>query len=250
MLVSITISAFQLAHIRHGFFTRQGGVSTGIYESLNCRLASADNLANAQENRARVAAAMGVAPTHLVGTYQHHSATVITVDGPLVERPKADAMVTCTAGIALGVLAADCAPILFADRQRSIIGAAHAGWRGALAGVTDNTVIAMRTLGASDIVAAIGPCIRQPSYEVGAEFPAPFIAQDSAFALFFTPLTNGKFLFDLAGYITARLQRLDVTVTDCGLDTYPDATRFFSCRRAAHAGEADFGNQINCITIT
>jgi polyphenol oxidase len=243
----VTISAFNLPHVRHAFFTRKGGVSSGIYSSLNCGLGSADDRDAVIENRARVSAHMNAA---LASVYQSHSADVVDVTQVFAERPKADGMVTQQQNIALGILAADCTPVLFADTQKQIIGACHAGWRGAFGGVADNTVAKMRDAGAESIVAAIGPCIRQPSYEVGPDFPDVFIAQDKGNQIFFTPKENGHYLFNLPAYITMRLQRIGVEVFDCGMDTYSEKDRFFSYRRdVTHEKGSDHGRLISCISL-
>ncbi len=241
--------------IRHLFFTRQNGVSTGPYASLNCGPGSDDDRAKVVRNRARAMAAMGLEPEALVTVYQIHSPTVVEVDEPwpLGGAPKADAMVTATPGIALGILTADCAPILFAEPDAGVIGAAHAGWKGALGGVIDATVDAMRDLGADPerISAAIGPCILQPSYEVGAEFRSAFMEAGSANERFFLPGANaGKFQFDLAAYVVGRLRGAGVGSAMClNLDTYADAGRFFSYRRTTHLGEPDYGRLLSAIAL-
>src|SRR5699024_9478630 len=188
----LTIGPFNaVAGLRHAFFTREGGVSQGIYASLNCGLGSGDNPAHVTENRSRAAEALGAEPGSLLTCHQAHTAEAVVVERPWAEgeRPRADALVTRTPGLALGVLTADCAPVLLADLRAGVIGAAHAGWKGALGGILDSTVTAMVTLGArpGEIVSAIGPCISQRSYEVGPEFPAPFLAQSEANQSFFRP---------------------------------------------------------------
>ena len=251
----ITAGVLAEAGIRHGFFTREGGVSDGLYASLNCGFGSNDDPANVAENRRRVAATLGLAADRLVTCYQIHSPTVATVDAPwrLEERPRADALVTRTPGLALGILTADCAPVLFADPAARIIGAAHAGWRGAVGGVLEATVAAMGALGAepSRLVAAIGPCIAQASYEVGPEFPAPFLAQDATNLAFFVPARReGFFLFDLPGYIARRLKRLGLgRVEQTGGDTAGEPDRFFSYRRSCLLKEPDFGRGISAISL-
>src|SRR5258708_7443977 len=224
--------------IRHGFFTREGGVSEGVYAALNCGFGSRDEPGKVQENRRIAAAQLGLAPECLVSCHQVHGTATITVERPWrrAENPRADGMVTAVPGIALGVLAADCAPVLFADPEARIIGAAHGGWRGALAGVMEATVAAMAALGARPerIRAGIGPCIGQPSYEVGPEFAATFAAADPASGGFFEPAPReGPFLFDLGGYIADRLVRLGLAA----VERAPHATAaedplFFSDRRA------------------
>jgi purine-nucleoside/S-methyl-5'-thioadenosine phosphorylase / adenosine deaminase len=248
-------SAFDFPGIRHGFFTRQGGVSEGIFASLNCGFGSSDEAAKVAENRARAMAALGLGGERLLTCYQVHSAEVVVVDRPWQrgEAPRADAMVTGTPEIALGILTADCAPVLFADAGARIIGAAHAGWRGALTGVLEATVAAMERLGAKPqrISAAIGPCIGRESYEVGAEFPAPFLAENAANAAFFraTP-RQGHFLFDLAGYVAARLKRLGLArIETIPGDTAAEAERFFSYRRSCHRKERDYGRELSAITL-
>lgn len=247
------IAATTLAGIPHGFFTRQGGVSTGLYSSLNCGPGSGDDSACVTENRARVAAALGT-PGRLVSLYQVHGRDVVTIDGATdpALRPKADGLVTRTGGIALGILSADCAPVLFADPVAGVIGACHAGWRGALAGVTDATLAAMEALGArrDRIRAAIGPCIAQSSYEVSAPFRATFLAADPANAAYFADGRRpGHWQFDLPGYLQARLAAAEVAAEDRALDTCADAGLFFSYRRMTLAGEADYGRQISAIAL-
>ncbi|MBT9372498.1 peptidoglycan editing factor PgeF [Rhizobium sp. CSW-27] len=239
--------------IRHGFFTRQGGVSGGFYGSLNVGLGSSDRREDVLENRRRVAAWFDQPLERLATVNQVHSPDVVTVDASYAgERPSADAMVTATPGLVLGVLAADCGPLLFADARNRVIGAAHAGWKGALGGVAENTIEAMIALGArrENITVCLGPSIAQPSYEVGPEFVERFLAVDTGFARFFRPSTKaGHSLFDLPGLTMMRLQRAGVQAENLDLDTYPDTTRFFSYRRTTHAGEPDYGRQISAIAI-
>jgi YfiH family protein len=241
--------------IRHGFFTRSGGVSQGVYATLNGGIGSKDAPDNVSENRARMATALGVRPGHFVSAYQIHSPDVVTVDQPWPQdrRPKADAMVTKRPGIALGISTADCGPVLFADETAGVIGAAHAGWRGALTGVLEATVAAMEKLGAdrTRIVAALGPMIRQPNYEVGPEFVVRFREADESNATFFTPSEReGHAMFDLAGYVTTRLSRAGVgTIEDLKLCTYAEPERFFSYRRMTKLGETDYGRHINAIAL-
>jgi YfiH family protein len=241
--------------IRHAFFTRAGGVSDGIYQSLNGGIGSNDRPENVRENRARMATALGVAPTHLVSCYQIHSPDVIVAQTPWTreDSPRADAIVTRVPGLAVGVGTADCGPILFADGEAGVVGAAHAGWKGALTGVAEATVAAMETLGArrDRIRAAIGPLIRQPNYEVGAEFVERFTAADRANARFFMPSSRpGHAMFDLPGFIASRLELTGIGgVEDLGLCTYADPARFFSYRRTTHRGEPDYGRHINAIAI-
>lgn len=251
----ITVGALDFPDIRHAFFTRAGGVSDGIFASLNCGFGSSDDAAAVTENRRRVAAMLGVEPNGLLTCYQIHSPEVVTVDRPWPRKdhPRADAMVTRQPGLALGILTADCAPVLFTDPAARVIGAAHAGWRGAVGGVLEATVAAMTALGASParISAGIGPCIAQRSYEVGPEFPAPFMAEDVENAEFFIPAPRaGHFLFDLVGYVTLRLKRLGLARVDyAGGDTAADADRFFSYRRSCHQKEPDYGREISAICL-
>jgi len=242
-------------NIRHAFFTRAGGVSDGIYQSLNGGIGSKDAPENVNENRARMATALGVAPTHLVSCYQIHSPDVIVAETPWTREnwPRADAIVTRVAGLAIGVGTADCGPILFADGEAGVVGAAHAGWKGALTGVAEATIAAMERLGAqrARIRAAIGPLIRQPNYEVGQEFVDRFTAADSANDRFFLPASRaGHAMFDLPGFIRSRLERAGIEVEDLGLCTYAEPARFFSYRRATHRGEPDYGRHINAIALT
>lgn len=243
-----------LAGIRHGFFTRAGGVSTGLYDSLNGGLGSHDDPARVAENRQRVAAAVGVEPARFVTVHQVHSpdAVIATDAWEAAARPRADAIVTATPGLALAITTADCGPVLLVDPQAGVIGAAHAGWRGALDGVLESTVAAMERLGAARarLVVAVGPLIRQPNYEVGAEFVARFAAADASYARFFAPAARaGHALFDLAGFIHARLDAAGVgTIDDLGLCTYADP-RFFSYRRATHRNEPDYGRHLHAIAL-
>ena len=240
--------------IRHGFFTRQGGVSTGIYGSLNCGLGSGDDAENVRQNRALVAQTLGVAPNHLLTLYQIHSATAVVVDKAWEgEAPEADALVTRTPGLAIGALTADCAPVLFCDPEARVIAAAHAGWRGALSGIAEATVAAMEELGASRerMLAVIGPSISQKAYEVGAEYVDRFLAEEPTSSVFFiTDASSGEPHFDLSGYVAERLSRAGVgTISDLGLCTYCDETRLFSYRRSQHHGEDDYGRQISAIVL-
>jgi hypothetical protein len=242
-------------HIRHAFFTREGGVSEGIYASLNGGIGSKDAPENVKENRARMAAALGVAPTHFVSCYQIHSPNVIVATEPWTREssPRADAIVTRVAGLAVGVGTADCGPVLFADAEAGVVGAAHAGWKGALTGVLEATVAAMEKLGAARarIHAAIGPLIHQPNYEVGPEFVQRFVTEDEASARFFVNATRtGYAMFDLPGYIRSRLEGADIAgVEDLSLCTYADPARFFSYRRTTHRGEPDYGRHVNAIAL-
>ena len=241
--------------IRHAFFTRSGGVSQGVYATLNGGVGSKDKPESVTENRKRMAEALGVRPNHFLSAYQIHSPDVVTVDKPWPhdQRPKADAMVTKTPGIALGVSTADCGPVLFADAQARVIGAAHAGWRGALTGVLEATIAAMEKLGADRkrIAVALGPMIRQPNYEVGPEFVARFREADQGNIKFFAPSERKDHaMFDLAGYAAMRLARAGVgTIEDLKLCTYAEPERFFSYRRMTKLGEADYGRHINAVAL-
>jgi YfiH family protein len=245
----------RLPGIRHAFFTRDGGVSDGVYATLNGGPGSDDAPVNVTENRARMASALGVTPDRFLTAYQVHSPDVVTVGRPwaLEQRPRADAIVTRTPGLAIGVTTADCAPVLFADPQARVVGAAHAGWRGAFTGVLEATVAAMEAIGAERprIVVVIGPTIRQPNYEVGPEFVERFMAADTANAHFFMPSARARHaLFDLPGYIAARLAAAGVAgAEDLGHCTYADPARFFSYRRATHRSESDYGRHVNAIAL-
>ena len=241
--------------VRHAFFTRQGGVSGGPFASLNCGFGSRDNPADVERNRTIAAAQLDLAPDRLVNCHQIHGKDIVTVERPWprTANPRADGMVTAVPGIALGVLAADCAPVLFADPDAAVVGAAHGGWRGALAGVAEATVAAMTALGAraERIRAGIGPCIGQPSYEVGPEFAARFAAEDPESPGFFVPADRpGHFLFDLPGYLAARLGRLGLAAIErTPHDTAAEEELFFSYRRACLRGEADYGRGLAAITL-
>ncbi len=243
-----------LPGLRHAFFTRDGGVSKGIYAGLNGGIGSNDDPTDVAENRKRMAEAMGVDIDHFLTVHQIHSpdVAVATTLWDVESRPRADAMVTATPGIALGVTTADCGPILFADPKARVIGAAHAGWKGAFTGVLENTIGEMEKLGANraDMTVAIGPLIRQPSYEVGAEFVTRFTDADPDFARFFIPSAQaGHSMFDLAAFIRMRLERAGITaIDDTGIDTYPDE-QLFSYRRTVHRKEPDYGRQIHAIVL-
>ena len=255
MMIAIESEALSFPGIRHGFFTRQGGVSGGLYASLNGGLGSHDAADNVAENRARMAAALGVPAERLLTAYQIHSAEAVVADEPWPTdaRPKADAIVTRTPGLAMGVTTADCGPILLADPAAHVIGAAHAGWRGALTGIIEAAVNAMEQLGAERrrIHAVLGPMIRQANYEVGADLIARFETEDDASRPFFTPgAREGRAQFDLAGYIRLRLTRAGVTqIEDLALCTYADPAQFFSFRRSTHRAEADYGRHVNAIAL-
>lgn len=241
-----------LSSVSHGFFTRKGGASSGIFQGLNCGTGSSDQSEAVAINRERVAHHMGVAVQALIGVHQVHSPDVITVDAPWEKGPRADAMVTDRPGIALSVLTADCQPVLFADRMAGVIGAAHAGWRGALNGVLGNTVTAMVALGAQPerIHAVIGPTISQRAYEVGPEFIDAFLAEDSGFDRFFARGRGDRMQFDLPGFGLYQLRRAGVGQASwTGHCTYSDSERFFSYRRSTHQHEADYGRLIACIRL-
>jgi YfiH family protein len=241
--------------IRHAFFTRDGGVSQGVYASLNGGVGSNDAPDKVAENRGRMAAALGVAPDHLLTAYQIHSPDVVVADEPWARdnRPRADAIVTRTPRLAVGVSTADCGPLLFADAHARVVGAAHAGWRGAFTGVIEATVAAMERLGASreNIAVALGPTIRQPNYEVGPEFVERFVAADTSNVRFFTASRRaGHAMFDLTGYIAARVQRAGIgQFEDLGLCTFAEPQRFFSYRRMTIHGEPDYGRHVNAIAL-
>ena len=246
------LTARQLAPLRHGFFTRKGGASSGVFHGLNCGPGSSDQTQAVEINRARVAQAMEVPPDRLVSVQQVHSAEVVRVDGPLPDQPRADAMVTATPGVALSVLTADCQPVLMADAEAGVVAAVHAGWRGALAGILEATVAAMEGLGARPdrIAAAIGPTISQAAYEVGPEFLDAFLAEDPANARFFAQGDGDRMLFDLPGYGLARLRAAGVDHADWTRHcTFSDATLFYSYRRATREGAADYGRLISAIRL-
>ena len=239
--------------IRHGYFTRAGGVSQGIYAGLNTGTGSNDDPAHVAENRRRVAEWMGVAPDRLLTAWQIHSPDALVVTQPFTgERPKVDALVTNVPGLALGASSADCGPVLFADAAAGVIGAAHAGWKGAFTGVLESTIAAMETLGAARerIVAVLGPSIGPENYEVGPEFVERFVAADDANAAYFTPsATPGHAMFDLNRYTVDRLIRAGVQGSMLGLCTYADESRFYSYRRTTHRKEADYGRHVSAIVL-
>ncbi|MFM9847161.1 MAG: peptidoglycan editing factor PgeF [Hyphomicrobiaceae bacterium] len=244
-----------IPNIEHGFFTRQGGRSTGIYASLNCGTGSKDDRTTVLANRALVAGHLGAKPGHLLTCHQSHTALAVAISEPWANgaAPKADGIVTRTPGLAVAVLAADCAPILFADLDARVIGAAHAGWRGALGGVLEATIKAMEDLGAKreHIRAALGPCIGPEAYEVGPEFEEQFHGSDSDSAAFFhLPGPDARAHFDLPGYVMNRLKRAGLaesqSVSRC---TYANEDHFFSFRRTTHRSESDYGRQISAIVL-
>jgi polyphenol oxidase len=247
----------ELTHdtIEHGFFGRQGGYSTGMYASLNVGLGSGDDRATVERNRGIVAKSLGGRESQLVTIYQVHSADAHIVIKPWTdgERPEADGMATNIPGIILGVLSADCGPVLFADHKAGVIGAAHAGWKGALSGITDATVLKMESLGATreNIVAVLGPTISKSAYEVGPEFILNFINVDAGHKIYFTDsVKSNHYMFDLPGYLMDRMKAFGVgTVIDSGLCTYTRDDEYFSYRRTTHAREKDYGRQIAAITL-
>jgi polyphenol oxidase len=253
----ITLPALTgLPNVVHGFFTREGGVSGGIYRGLNCGYGSADDPDHVTINRHRVAERLGLAADRLVTVHQVHSATAVTMvePWPRQDNPPADAMVTRTPGIALGILTADCVPVLFADPVAGVIGAAHAGWKGATGGVLEATITAMVEAGANlgNIAAAIGPAIQWASYEVGAEFVERLIAIDADYRRFIGPgMRAGHFQFDLPGFVEERLRLAGITrISRAADDTLGDEARFFSYRRTTLRGETDYGRQISVIALT
>ena len=246
------ITSDSLGPLRHGFFTRRGGASSGVFAGLNCGAGSTDQTEIVAINRSRVADAMEVPGEQLVSVHQVHSAKVEVVEGPFgTPKPKADAMVTKTPGVALGVLTADCQPVLFADHDAGVVGAAHAGWRGSLDGVLEATIDAMIALGAhrEAIKAVIGPSISQRAYEVGPEFLDAFLAEDPQYARFFVNGVEDKFHFDLPGFGLHKLRSAGVDAEWTRHCTYSDADRFYSYRRATHAREADYGRLISVIRL-
>jgi YfiH family protein len=240
--------------LRHAFFTREGGVSDGVYAGLNGGLGSNDDPERVRENRRRMAEHMGVAPAQLLSVHQIHSPDAIVATGPWEgpARPKADAIVTANPGLAISVTAADCGPVLLVDPNARVIGAAHAGWKGALTGIVESTIEAMEKLGAErgHMLAAIGPLIRQHSYEVGGEFVERFLDADADSAMHFIPSRrDGRAMFDLAGFIRTRLENAGVLmIDDLGIDTYSDE-RCYSYRRSVHRKEPDYGRQVHAIAL-
>ena len=249
------LTADSLTPLRHGFFTRRGGASSGIFAGLNCGAGSSDQADTVRMNRARVEEAMQLDAGHLVTIHQTHSADIVRLDAPpdpAAARPKGDGMVTATPGLGLGILTADCQPVLFADTQAQVIGAAHAGWRGALDGVLENTLTAMETLGAARdrIRAVIGPCISQAAYEVGPEFLEDFLADDPTNTRFFANGADDKYQFDLVGYGLNRLRATGIGDAQwIGQCTYQDPARYYSYRRSVHEGRADYGRLISVIRL-
>ena len=238
---------------RHGFFTRKGGASSGLYAGLNCGRGSKDQQDVVATNRARVADAMGVPADRLAGVHQVHSAEVVVIADPdrinAADQPDADALVTALPGVALSVLTADCQPVLFADPEAGVIGAAHAGWKGALSGVLEATANAMRDLGATRIRAVIGPTISQRAYEVGWDFMESFTAEDPEYQRFFSNGPNEKPMFDLPAFGLSRLRAAGVEAQWIGHCTYSDPERFFSYRRTTHQHEPDYGRLISAVAL-
>ncbi len=254
--VAVLSSALLAAQsgVRHAFFTRQGGVSQGVYASLNLGAGSNDDPADVVENRRRAAGFFEVEPAGLLTGYQIHSTTALTVDGPWQDGPRpGDAMVSATPGLACGALAADCAPVLIVDAEARVVAAVHAGWKGALGGIVASAVAAMAVLGARPerMAAAVGPCIGPQSYEVGLEFFGRFAAEAPGAARFFRPgATADKRFFDLPGFVLDRMDQAGIGQFEwIGLDTYADADRFYSNRRALHRGEADYGRLLSAIML-
>src|SRR5262249_22921741 len=254
--MKIEATSLALTGIRHGFFTRAGGVSSGLYASLNGGVGSQGDAGKGGENRAPMAAALGRGPRRLLTAYQTHSPNVVVAEAPWTteNRPRADAIVTRMRALAIGVTTADCGPVLFAEPRAGVIGAAHAGWRGALTGVIEATIAAMERLGAAQrqIQAAIGPMIRQGNYEVGPDLVERCRAAAPSSGRFWRPAGRDRHaMFDLAGYIAARLKRAGISeVEDVGLCTYADPEQFFSYRRTTHRAEADYGRHVNAIALT
>jgi len=252
-VLAIHASPLEVPGVRHAFFTRQGGVSTGLYTSLNGGVGSKDDPRAVSENRRRMALHLGVEPAHLLVPYQIHSADALAVDAPFTERPRCDGLVTAARGLALGVTGADCGITLFADPEAQVVGAAHSGWKGALTGILEATLSAMESLGArrDHIHAVLGPTIGPKSYEVGPEFIERFVESSDTYRSFFMPSPrDGHGFFDLPGFIGHRLQQAGVaSFTNLALDTYADETRFFSYRRTTHRQEPDYGRQIAAIAL-
>lgn len=251
----LTADPLELPGLKHGFFTRNGGVSTGAFTSLNCSLSGKDDAAAVRENRTRAAAALGLPHQALCGLTQVHGKRVVVAEEAWSEnqRPEADGVVTRRTGLVLGIITGDCAPVLFTDPKAGVIGGAHAGWRGAVLGVLEETVFAMEGLGAArrDIIAVVGPCIHQPSYEVAADLRDAVLARDPADARFFADgKREGRWLFDLPGYCAARLGALGVAASILAHDTLADEARFFSHRRNTLVGGGPIGHQLSAIVMS
>ncbi|MCE7026748.1 peptidoglycan editing factor PgeF [Jiella avicenniae] len=239
--------------VAHGFFTRRGGVSTGLYDGLNAGAGSKDEASHVAENRARATATLGLAPDRLATPWQVHSAEAVIVEAPFSgERPRVDGIVTATPGLCVGVVTADCGPVLFADHDHGVVAAAHAGWRGALGGVLEATIAAMEKAGArrGSITAILGPTITQPNYEVGLEMVAAFVEDDPERERFFQPgKAPDKRQFDLPGFIVRRLETAGVKAGLVGRCTYGEPDNFYSFRRTTHRGEPDYGRQLAAIAL-
>ncbi len=250
---AITSPALDDEAIVHGFFTRQGGISTGVYEGLNVGLGSSDDRLSIEENRRRAAIHLGADPARLTAPWQVHSADAVVVSAPFGdERPKADGIVTATPGLLIAVLTADCGPILFSDPKAGVIGAAHAGWKGAIGGVLENTIVVMESIGAhrADIKAVLGPSISQANYEVGPEFVTVFTANDTSNSRWFRPsIKPGHSMFDLWGYTLAQLDTAGVEASCVNQCTYAHETNFYSYRRTTHRQEPDYGRQMSAIML-
>ncbi|MGD9293915.1 MAG: peptidoglycan editing factor PgeF [Roseobacter sp.] len=246
------LRADALAPVQHGFFTRRGGASSGVFQGLNCGLGSSDQTEIVAINRSRVADALNVSADHLTGVHQVHSADAVIVDRPVTTPLRADALVTRTPGLAISVLTADCQPVLFSDPDAGVVGAAHAGWRGTLDGILESTVSAMVSLGAAreNITAVIGPSISQSAYEVGPEFLDLFLAEDADYARFFANGRGDRVHFDLPGFGLYQLRRAGIGSAEWTRHcTYSDPERFYSYRRTTHAKEADYGRLIAAIRL-
>lgn len=251
--IALKASLLNSPGLSHGFFTRQGGVSTGVYASLNGGVGSSDDPAAVAENRRRMAEHLQVDPARFLVPYQTHSPEVLIVTEAFAERPRCDALVTTTPGLSLGVTGADCGMVLFADEKARVIAAAHAGWKGALSGVLEATMEAMETVGArrASIVAVLGPAIAQKSYEVGADFASQFISASCAYNRFFVASArDGHFMFNLPGFIAMRLRSAGIgSFEDLARDTYAEPDYFYSYRRSVHKNEPDYGRQIAAIAL-
>lgn len=250
VIQSATLAA---ANVKHAFFTRNGGVSDGVYATLNGGVGSSDARENVAENKRRMAETLGVAAERFLVPFQIHSPDCLIVDAPWSERPRCDGLATAAPGLALGVTGADCGMVLFADPKAAVVGACHSGWKGALTGVVEATIAAMEKLGASraDTIVALGPTIGPRSYEVGPEFFAQFVAQSPEHACFFTPSAkDGHKMFDLPGFIGMRVERAGVaSFENLGLDTYADEERLFSYRRTTHRKEPDYGRLVSAVVL-
>jgi YfiH family protein len=253
-ITPVTTKSLASERVRHGFFTRNGGVSEGVYASLNCGLGSNDDQGAIRENRRRAAAHLLGHPSDPLTAYQIHSNVAVIVDGPFLgEMPKADALVTATPGLVIGALAADCAPVLLADHQAGVVAAVHAGWRGAVTGIVDAAVEAMETLDAkrANIAAVVGPCIGQASYEVGLEFEAEFLQRNADNHAYFKPgVTPEKRQFDLSHYLVDRTKAFGLEQVEAvGIDVYPAADQFFSYRRSQHENAPDYARLLSAIAL-